>query len=77
MEGAGQLPLLFEQLKAALAEAQGQVLPSLIQAAEVPKDKPVRRKQLPEHFERIDNLIDPPECACPECGGPLKALGKD
>jgi transposase len=77
LEGAGQLPLLFEQLKAALAEAQRQVSQSPFQAADHPKDKPVRRKQLPEHFERTDNIIEPQECACPECGGPLKALGKD
>jgi transposase len=77
LEGAGQLPLLFEQLKAALAEAQRQVPQSPFQAADHPKDKPVRRKQLPEHFERTDNIIEPQECACPDCGGPLKALGKD
>jgi len=76
LEGAGQLPLLFEQLKAALAEAKRQMPPEGIQATQSPKGQPVRRKQLPEHFERIPNLIEPKECACPECGGPLKALGK-
>jgi len=73
LEGAGQLPLLFEQLKAALAEAKRQMPPEGIQATQSPKGQPVRRKQLPEHFERIPNLIEPKECACPECGGPLKA----
>ena len=42
-----------------------------------PKGKPVRRKELPSHFERIDNTIEPETCACPECGGPLGALGTD
>ena len=41
------------------------------------KGQPIRRKQLPEHFERIDNVINPRECACPECGGPLGILSSD
>lgn len=39
--------------------------------------EPTRRKQLPEHFERFDNTIEPSECACPDCGGPLGLLGTD
>jgi transposase len=68
----------FEELKAAVAEAerQAQGLPE-IPAAEAPKGKPIRRKQLPEHFERVRNVIEPKECACPDCGGLLKDLGKD
>ena len=50
LEGAGQLPLRFQQLMAALAEAERQIPPAAIQAAESPKGQPVRRKQLPEHF---------------------------
>jgi transposase len=78
LEGAGQLPMSFEELKAAVAEAerQAQGLPE-IPAAEAPKGKPIRRKQLPEHFERVRNVIEPKECACPDCGGLLKDLGKD
>jgi transposase len=76
MEGAGQLPLLFEQLKAALAEAQRQLPTSAQSDADQPK-KAARRKPLPEHFERVDNVIAPKECACPDCGGPLKGLGDD
>ena len=76
MEGAGQLPLLFEQLKAALAEAQRQLPTSAQSDAEQPK-KTARRKPLPEHFDRVDNVIAPKECACPDCGGPLKGLGDD
>ena len=71
MEGAGQLPLLFEQLKAALAEAQRQLPTSAQSDAEQPK-KTGRRKPLPEHFDRVDNVIAPKECACPDCGGPFK-----
>lgn len=77
MEGAGQLPLLFEQLRAALAEAQRQLPASPLSEADQPKKKAARRKQLPEHFERTDNVIPPSECTCPDCGGPLKGLGDD
>jgi len=78
LEGIGQLPLSFEKLAAALAEAQRQVdeLPE-IEAQKAPKRKPVRRKQLPEHFERIPKIIEPKDCACPECGGSLGELGTD
>jgi transposase len=77
LEGAGQLPLLFQELRAALAEAQRHSAAEGIKAVENPKSKPVRRKQLPEHFERIPNVIEPKECACPDCGAALKELGKD
>ena len=78
LEGAGQLPMSFEELKAALAEAERQVeAAGQVPAAEVPKGKPVRRKKLPEHFERIEQVIEPKACTCPDCGGPLKNLGQD
>jgi transposase len=78
LEGGGQLPMTFEELKAAVAEAQrqAQAVPE-IPAAQIPKGKPVRRKKLPEHFERIPLLLEPEVCACPDCGGTLKELGKD
>jgi len=78
LEGVGQLPLSFEELAAALAEAQRQVelIPG-IEAQEAPKRKPVRRKQLPAHFERIPEVIEPEDCTCPECGGSLGELGTD
>jgi len=78
LEGAGQLPMTFEELRAAVAEAQRQAeaVPE-IPAAQTPKGKPVRRKKLPEHFERIPLLLEPEACACPDCGGTLKELGKD
>jgi transposase len=77
LEGAGQLPLTFQEIKAALAEAERHRATEEIKAAESPKGRPVRRKQLPEHFERIPNVIEPKECACPDCGAALKDLGKD
>jgi transposase len=77
LEGAGQLPLLFQELRAALAEAERHRAAEEIKAADSPKGQAVRRKQLPEHFERIPNVIEPKECACPDCGAALKDLGKD
>jgi len=49
------------------------------QALPVPvasKQKSVH-KPLPEHLPREDNIIEPLEDACPQCGGLLKALGED
>ena len=40
-----------------------------------PKDKP-RRKPLPEHLERKEQVLTPGE-DCPKCGGSLKTLGED
>jgi transposase len=71
---SGQLPLTLEELKAAVLDAER--ADSAFKAAQVAKGQPVRRKKLPEHFEHIDHLIAPPECACPECGGELQDLGK-
>jgi transposase len=78
LEGIGQLPLSFEELAAAVAEARRQVvaLPG-IEVQQAPKGKPVRRKQLPEHFERTHEVIEPTECACPDCGAALGNLGTD
>lgn len=39
------------------------------------KDKP-RRRPLPDHLPREEQVIEPPEC-CSECGGQLKHLGED
>lgn len=74
---SGQLPLTLEELKAALAEAEHEASVAELPATPVTKDQPVRRKTLPEHFERIDNRIEPASCACPDCGGVLKELGTD
>jgi transposase len=78
LEGAGQLPMSFEELKAAVREAERQAqAPGEIPAADTPKGKPVRRKKLPEHLERIPHVIEPKDCTCPDCGGALKTLGTD
>ncbi len=75
LQEAGQIPLTFEELRAALAEAARHT-PAGTGAAAPEKCKPVRRKTLPEHFERDDKVIEPASCVCPDCGGALSALGK-
>ena len=76
LESIGQLPLSFEELQAAVADAVREAQGLSEEQAAAPKGQPVRRKQLPEHFERIRDVIEPKECVCPDCGGVLKALGK-
>lgn len=81
---SGQLSLTLEELKAAVMQA---VLESAVVSEPQPaaaiqerggalKKRPVRRKHLPEHLDRHDNLIEPEECVCADCGGQFKPLGK-
>jgi hypothetical protein len=71
-----ELVLSLEALEASVAQIS--VPASAAIEADVPKKgQPTRRKHLPEHFERFDNRIEPSECACPDCGGPLGVLGSD
>jgi transposase len=41
------------------------------------RKKPAARSELPSHFERVDQLLPPSECACPDCDGALRDLGAD
>ena len=77
-DGIGQLSLTFEELAAAIEQAQRelQALPEL-EAVSVLQGKPVRRKRFPDHFERVPEVIEPSECVCPDCGGKLGNLGAD
>jgi transposase len=76
LESAGQLPLTLEELKAAVAQATSEAQALSAETAPLEKGKPVRRRQLPGHFERIEKVIEPQECVCRDCGGTLKPLGK-
>ena len=71
ISGAGQLPFSLEEL-AAIAQAEAGTEADQSSPA---RGKPVRRKKLPEHFERLNELIEPPECQCPQCGGTLQPFG--
>jgi transposase len=84
-EQAGQLPLTLQELKAAVTQAvletaasQEPLAASGLEGrgAGPLKKRPVRRKHLPEHFESTENVIEPQECVCADCGGQLKPLGK-
>jgi len=84
LKEAGQLPLRLEELKAAVMQAmlENATSPEPPAAATegrnvIPlKRRPKRRKHLPEHFESIQNVIEPKECVCADCGGQFKPLGK-
>lgn len=71
---SGQLALSLEELAQAIARSEPPA-GSEADGDRASREKPVRRKHLPEHFERFDEVIDPPECRCPQCGGALQAFG--
>lgn len=68
LEGIEQMVLSLEALAASVAQGSIPASPA-IEAVVPEKGQPTRRKELPEHFKRIDNVINPSECACPDCGG--------
>ena len=57
LKGAGQLPLTLEELKATVAEAVHGMQDTPEENGSEPKGQPVRRKKLPEHFDRIEQVI--------------------
>jgi transposase len=75
LESAGQITLSLEEIAAAVSQALNPTGDATPAAPRQEKGKPIRRKQFPEHFERIDNRIEPGMCACPECGGAMSELG--
>ena len=66
-----QMQLSIEDLEASLAAKPAEVRP----AAKAPSEKPVRRP-LPEQLPR-EQIVHENPCACPACGGELRALGED
>lgn len=84
IERAGQMALTLEDINAAVREVLGEkrapegqpaAAPEASKACEKPKDKPVRRKNFPDHFEVSENVIAPP-CQCEHCGKPMTDLGE-
>lgn len=82
IERAGQMPLTLEALQAVVAQHMQESAADEASSAAgesrgtEAKTRPVRRQRLPEHFERDENVIEPAESACAECGGELKKLGE-
>jgi len=71
-EALDQLQLSLENEEIAVAaEKSGTPEPE----ASEPKNKP-RRKPLPEHLERNEQVLTPGD-DCSKCGGRLKTLGQD
>jgi hypothetical protein len=66
-----QMQLSIEDLEASLASTRPEVRPP----TKEPSEKPVRRP-LPAQLPREELVLENP-CACPECGGELRALGED
>jgi transposase len=66
-----QMQLSIEDLEASLASMPPQVRPP----TKEPSEKPVRRP-LPADLPREEQVLENP-CACPDCGGELRALGED
>jgi transposase len=66
-----QMQLSIEDLEASLAAKPAEVRP----APKEPAQKPVRRP-LPERLPR-EQIVHENPCACPACGGELRALGED
>jgi len=67
---------MLEELEVALAKTEKAITAAAVEASAETAEKAARRQTLPEHLPRNDNEIPPSECACPDCGGPLRPLGK-
>ena len=75
LESAGQTTLSLEEISAVLADPLNGAAVNEATAAGVKKARPVRRRHFPQHFERIDNRIEPDVCTCPDCGAKMSELG--
>ena len=70
-----QLQLCLEEVETALAEAEE----ASEKASHLRGDRPrkVNRGSLPAHLERIEQVIDVEDRACPCCGSALHQIGED
>ncbi|GAB7551380.1 IS66 family transposase [Novosphingobium sp. 11B] len=70
-----QFELVLEEVETALAEAQH----ALDKANRAPADRPrkANRGSLPAHLERIEQVVDIEDKACPCCRGALHQIGED
>jgi transposase len=70
-----QFELALEEVETALAEAEY----ARDKASRVPAERPrkTNRGSLPAHLERIEQVVDVEDKACPCCGGALHQIGED
>jgi transposase len=70
-----QFELALEEVETALAEAEH----ARDKASRVPSKQPrkTNRGSLPAHLERIEQVVDVEDKACPCCGGALHQIGED
>jgi transposase len=70
-----QLQLALEEVETALSEAEH----AHDKASRTPTDRPrkTNRGSLPAHLERIEQVVDVEDKACPCCGGALHQIGED
>lgn len=72
---ADQFELALEEVEAALSQAEL----AMNKASKAPCERPrkTNRGSLPTHLERIEQVVDVEEKACPCCGGALHQIGED
>ncbi|GAO55723.1 IS66 family transposase [Novosphingobium sp. MD-1] len=70
-----QFELALEEVETALAEAQHAVDKASRASADRPRK--ANRGSLPAHLERIEQVVDVEDKACPCCGGALHQIGED
>lgn len=70
-----QFELALEEVETALAQAQH----AMDKASRASADRPrkANRGSLPTHLERVEQVIDVKDKACPCCGGALHQIGED
>jgi len=70
-----QFELALEEVETALAEAEH----ARDNASRAPAERPrkANRGSLPAHLERIEQVVDIDDKACPCCGGALHQIGED
>ena len=70
-----QFELVLEEVETALAEAEHAREKASRTSAERPRK--TNRGSLPAHLERIEQVVDVEDKACPCCGGALHQIGED
>jgi len=72
---ADQFELALEEVEAALSQAEL----ARNKASKAPSERPrkTNRGSLPAHLERIEQVVDVEDKACPCCGGALHQIGED